>query len=685
MLKMFRKTISLFMAIVFVMTIMPHGAVAEDAGGSSLTSKIISFSKPANSRKNIPGTHYTVRPYDANTNYIRCGNNDWYAYVQLDLTGYEEILGNESTDLKLSLRGLKANYPMNNYVAYAINDAIEDYDDQTITYTSANSQGLHKFSENAMLIASDGNVTDVKKSVSDVDDEAFNSVLAQGLDNSIVTIVFEGMPGSAQSCIFYQYDDCGLVLDYDPSEINNQEYIDTLLANVNTLEDLIGEGGLTEETGLPNTYRGMDVAWQSSDPDYITNDGKVYHHLTAKDVTLTATFSYKGIDENATLATATKAFTVNVEAETPVEVKIPFTNSAYSRHSYPDEAFGVQSKDGVAAKSITTGGDFEAYTQFNLRGYEEIIKNPNTTVQIQLVAGMQYSTQKIYNVKGILAPDQIDSYNWETITYNTANQMGFHNTENRPVLFEKNDDVEIKNGSMVTVDASKDALLTALEESDINSVVSVYLAGGSGGNSMIRVNNENTCLVIKYYESEIDDDAFFADIESSFTLDKITGDPANALVNTLPTYYKGADIVWSSAEGYVTSSGEITLPSDSAIVNDTVTATVTYKDKSFTKNFAVTLCNGNLVLGTPAILVEDGVATGSIRVINATGEDASYILYLAVYDGGELINLVPGTLNAAKGTEITKTLTADVADGNKVKFFVWKADGITPVVVAAEN
>ena len=352
------------------------------------------------------------------------------------------------------------------------------------------------------------------------------------------------------------------------------------------------------------------------------------------------------------------------------------------------------SADGVANRSIVTGGSYEAYAQLDLKGYEEILKNPHTSIQMSLKAGFRYSGSRIYNLKATLAHDSADGYTWDTITWNMAKALGLHNDDENPVLFIKDDDVRKSQNTVVVIDSDKEALLSVLDENDTNSLVSMHfvaldwgdtLADDETPDSTFVCNTESTGLVIKYYPSEIDNDAFYADIENTFAWETITADSQNAVVNNLPTYYKGADIVWSSAEGYVTSSGELAIPSDASIVEDTITANVSYNGNTFTKEFAVKLCDGSLTLGTPALAVDGGVATGSFAVTNATDKDATYKLYLAVYSGGEMINLVPVTLTAAKGAVTSETFTANVAEGASVKLLVWAADGITPVAVAVER
>ena len=122
------------------------------------------------------------------------------------------------------------------------------------------------------------------------------------------------------------------------------------------------------------------------------------------------------------------------------------------------------------------------------------------------------------------------------------------------------------------------------------------------------------------------------------------------------------------------------------MVEDTITANVSYKGNTFTREFTVKLCDGSITLGAPSLTLEGGVATGSVEVTNATGADVKYDLYIAVYSSDkELAELVPVTLTAAKGSKASETVNANVADGNSVKFLVWEYGKTTPATVAVEK
>jgi len=596
--------------------------------------------------------------------------------------------------------GATSKYGIYDFTVGIVSDNCDDYDQTTVTHNILSSLGYFNESDVLTLYTrSDASAAGANVILtSDIAASDILSKLNTGSDDSVVSFRFAGLTSTSSYFAATEGASSYVTIDYDASEIDNEAYVNSWVGNIETIDDLVGEAGI--EAGLPLKYHGIDIAWESSDPDYISNDGKVTQHVEAKDVTLIATFSYKGADANAQTATVTKEFVVTVEGETPVEVTIPFTNYAYSRSSATNTTnaknttYKRQTHEETTVQAIITGGSYDAYTQLDLKGYEEILKNPHTSIQMKLTAGFRYSTSRIHNLQGVLAPDRADSYNWETVTWNIADDIGLHETEGRPVLFTKNDDKRISNGTTITVDANKEALLSALSENDTNSVVSIYLnplewngpveSDQNYTDSTIRGNNANTCLVITYYESEIDNNEFAADIESSFAWDKITSDAQEAVVNDLPNYYKGADIVWSSGEGAVTSAGEL-VTSDGVLVEDVITANVSYKDYNFTREFNVTVCDGKVSFGDPTLITENDSATANISAVNGTGKDVTYKLYLATYNDGELLKLVPIDFSINKGTEADKELTTNYASGNIAKFFVWKNDGITPVLSVTEK
>ena len=112
---------------------------------------------------------------------------------------------------------------------------------------------------------------------------------------------------------------------------------------------------------------------------------------------------------------------------------------------------------------------------------------------------------------------------------------------------------------------------------------------------------------------------------------------------------------------------------------------VTYKGNSFTKEFDVNVCDNKITFGTPALSVENGNASASFSAVNGTANKATYQLYLATYNGGELSELIPVTMDVEKGSSKAETLNASVPAGYKVKFFVWKDKNATPLFKALEK
>ena len=208
--------------------------------------------------------------------------------------------------------------------------------------------------------------------------------------------------------------------------------------------------------------------------------------------------------------------------------------------------------------------------------------------------------------------------------------------------------------------------------------------------SYIRPLLEKTNLYASYNTDQAQtDDAILGEIRESFTWNDVSSEPQNLVTSAtkLPNGFRMADIAWTAnVDGVIGDDGYSIVGLEGEITSATLTATFTYKDATpLTKEFPVTVCDGKVSLGEPELTIEGTTATASISVTNGTAEDVAYNLYLVVYTNDEMTELVPGTLNVTSCTETNEELTCSVPSGSKVKFLVWKADGITPATVYAEN
>ena len=634
--------------------------------------------KSGNLYQNDPG----IYGVNGSTHDIRSGGQ-YYGYVQLDLTGYEEILANDNTSVKVSIYAgpyTTTTRKCGDFYAYLVNDAADTkYVGTVTTQKQANSLGMHNTTRPTLFVKSDGTIVSKTRLELEADVDALVSSLNEGSDNSLVTLYLHPKGASGDlgylSPFYINPKISYLEIFYDESEVDNQAYVNDITLGITW--DKITDDDINNITkNLPTFYKGASISWEASVPGIVSPNGEITPPLgETTDVTLTATFTYKD-------ASTTAIFDATVAPEQAVEVKIPFTNYAFSRSSATNtndaknHAYKFGTFNGIDC--IQTGGSYDGYVQLDLKGYEEILNNPYTTATISLEAGYEFSTARLNPVIGKVAPDSADGYDNMTITWNIANKLGIHKSTN-PVLFETTES-GLTPGQCAVASADMSVLANAINNST-NSIITLYIEP-NGADSKIRASKSG--LTISYYKSQIDDEAFFADIESGFAWDKITSDAPEAVVNNLPNYYKGADIVWSSGEGSVTSSGEL-VTSDGALIKDNITANVSYKDYSFTREFNVTVCDGKISFSEPAITIENNTATANISVVNGTDKDVTYKLYLATYIEGKLIELVPFDFKINKGSELSKELEADYASGNTVKFFVWENDSINPVLAVTQK
>ncbi|MBQ4527047.1 MAG: hypothetical protein II998_03140 [Clostridia bacterium] len=97
------------------------------------------------------------------------------------------------------------------------------------------------------------------------------------------------------------------------------------------------------------------------------------------------------------------------------------------------------------------------------------------------------------------------------------------------------------------------------------------------------------------------------------------------------------------------------------------------------------------IFDEPTITVdsEAGTATGNVKLTNYTGDEQSFKVYLAVYEGHELVGISIASSDFVADADKTEaeftTPSLDFASGNVAKLFVWKADGITPELVSTST
>ena len=91
----------------------------------------------------------------------------------------------------------------------------------------------------------------------------------------------------------------------------------------------------------------------------------------------------------------------------------------------------------------------------------------------------------------------------------------------------------------------------------------------------------------------------------------------------------------------------------------------------------------------PTITIDAVKANGNVTLYNYTGERKEFKIYLAVYNGNELvaINASDNDLIAESDATVISHTTpeVDISNGNKVKLFVWNTNGIVPELNVTEK
>ena len=439
MLKTFKKSIALMVAVVFVMSLVPFGVMAEVEDAKSAVITVQNF-----------GTTHKENPDNASVRTdqgsgprvvtARAGSKEGVSYGQFDLTGYEEILENPSTEVTYIIcLGGDYSVKCSNLTVQLYNDE-SDYADTSITHNQAKALGLH--GTGAMVLfqqtASDGSVKGTRSVAVDV--AGLVSVLQSGTDNSIVCY---SAKTTTSSPVYFRpaIDGTGLKIDYHSNEIDDAAYVEKI-ANAFKWEEISAEdiNAVESDIALPSKYRGADVTWVSDNESVVASDGKVTLGKGGASATLTATLSYKGVDsEEASVATA--QFVVTPASEPVLTSPLLRTvNPKHSRSKNQNSASNPAVQGSAQLLEVSKGGgdnDRYGYGQFDLSGYEEILGNPSTKVTYKLQAGVGYSANRAYDFKVQLFNDESD-YDPETITYKKAAELGLHG-DGVYTLFERAD------------------------------------------------------------------------------------------------------------------------------------------------------------------------------------------------------------------------------------------------------
>ncbi len=695
MIKTFKKAIAIMLTLVFVLSLVPVSGLAEEGESSSRT--VLYMKNYISTRSGTYADSYQtdVKEYSRARTRKTTGNNLRYAFAQIDFSGYEEILDNDSTSLILSIK--TSTKGATDFRIGAISDGGDKYDWTTLTHNIADGLGMLNASDFVELYrrsdattVTDGRIFSDGIAVSDI-----LSKLNTGYDNSVLTFRFEGL-SSNETYYSAASNASNIEIIYNEKDIDNKAYVESVAQKL-TWGVLSSDDAdiVSNNLNLPKKFYGVDIKWTSSDEDVVSSSsGEILTKSTTPvPVTLKANLTYtNALGERAILE---EALTFDFIARLPVDAAegyIPFSNGAVTRNDN-DNSYGCMTpnhEDYTDYRYLRTGGIWASFAQLDFTGYEEILKNPGTSAVMSFNSPYMGSSANHYarNFNIYLSADSNDGYNGEELSYDDATDVyNLTDTDNRPILYTRSD-AAYRGTFSEEVDIN--TLASVLDEGTDNSLVTMYLKSISG-DTYIRVNTEDTGLYLTYDKNEINNEAYLTEVKDALTwnvLSKGAQDKVSADLY-LPTKFKGADIVWETDGTIIKSSGEVDFENNKS-AKVTIKAKMSYTNilnETVTdeKTFELTISDGTCDIGTPTLVKEADKFTASWAIDNYSGSDITYYVYLAAYSNGELVGLTPVTYVAKNGMPTSINPTVECKEGYTAKLIIIEDDKLTPYYKALEK
>lgn len=502
-------------------------------------------------------------------------------YYQIQLNGYNtgfisyDFAGNEAAvyaakELTFNVNSTYSSERVRKLNIYAVNDSLESAFSNQLTWNIANNSGLLS---GGTLIGQYTGEPGWSVSV-DIDKEALASALKQNPANSKLVLRLVDASGSTSSI---NWTSAKFTFKYDAADASYADYLNNLVTNLNW-SDISSqpENEITENITFPEKIYGADVVWTSAN-NAITNAGVVTAQKGAAvtgDVTATITYGGESL---------TKTFNLTVPGIAATASVVPTAQEMFVRGgSYADT---VQSYEGYGAPYLVIGpGVYYAFTVVDFAGYEEII-NSASSAKYSITTGGPYGSTVGRAFKIVVLPDSMEKYIAADGTYNSVSAGGLIDATG--AVIGTNPDT-LARGTVFTGDNFIDALKAAIAENPGNSKVAFAIQATVAGDSYLHKNSSKVTL--EYYpEDVLSKDEFFEAKKDTLTWSQISNQPQDAVKEnlTLPEKFYGFDVTWTSDNDAVTTEGIVTRGDTTQKAK--LTATVSYGEKSWSKEFNVTV------------------------------------------------------------------------------------------------
>jgi len=699
-LKPFKKALSLFVALVFVLSLVPTVGMAEEK------TDIIPISDLANTRASKANDTGVVAWSGKDTIKLQCDEannaNHWRAYGKFNLSGYEEILANEDTEIvfEMTLGGHEGSHTQTDILIYLMNDSCDGFTKESITFNKAAELGLHDLDKNGVKIGDVYRDDDTQYTRTDVYSlkipaTTILNTLKQGKDDSVITFAFytDNADGDSGKLAFFRGNTAKLTIKYDDSKINNKAYAQEIADGIKW-SDLSNEelNSVTQKLNLPAKLYGADVTWSSYN-NVIASDGTVNQTYENQDVVLTASVSYKG-------ETATAVFDVTVDnkkyeyegvytGENPFYT--PASNVNGTQISIESNIPGIAGKDAgdviYNVHDITDG----AYINYMVNNTIPELNNDVIEFSICLPAGSPdvTITAGVFNsTGGTGAGSQSDK------TYKLTTNGFFYGSEK---IFE----TEANKWYTMAYVAPKGMKTVGTPTNTDDKTGEVYI---NGELIDIMTFNTPTSYGFRYFrfignDASLEDTGYYLDNVRWFSGEYIP--KYDALANLSSNYINASKNSITVKEATVASlkasvskdddtnlriydkSGKLLTDENATVLDGYTLVAAARNGTNMERSYAyynIKVTENTCAFDIPQITVEGNEIKSEIKLYNNTNDDAQYTAYLAIYSGGELINLTSSPISAPSGDISTTTITADISSGNTAKLMIWK--DMIPQIIA---
>ena len=667
MLKTFRKSIAIMLALVFVLSLVPFSAMAEGAEASTETVTLT----------RIHQVYTDMQSKDAkeNTNhlsYIQFGGGNGYrdhATVKFDFSGYEEIMRNDGTKVFFNFVPRSSNYPAKKFEVYIAKDACDTYDLTGITYNQANNLGFYDRTTRPLIYTeADTTIkTTTAYSSDELDVSKFINALDEGVDNSTLSLYFYAYRGSALVTKTNDGSDyTKIAITYDKNAVNNKDYVDGLLAELDWSKiSAEGASSVTAASKLPLKYKGANVTWTSSNNDVVDPETGVITQPQSGtvDVTLTASLSYTDHLENTAAAEGSKEIKITVVSAGYKSVVIPLSEHTFISSTDPQTPKGL-SGTSYYVRYMYPAGLYNSSTNDRLVflkwDFSEHLDK--LAVATSMSMSMKNIAEKVQAGKDThlsVLPDGYESWTENDLTYDIAVEKGLYTT---PGIYTQTVSPLSAECEIASSAEFLNAIKKSVADNPDDGVVNFRWEATDVTPTAYRLyDNKKDYFTITLYYDEADLAGNYSNSKvSSMPWSYVSQQPQDKVVAdlTLPGKFYGETVTWeSSDEAVITNSGEVVAG------NNGGTAILTATVNGLTKDFEVTVpANTKFVLDSSKQNYVNGYVWAKEAVNNCA-------VVVATYVDGELISVKvkDDSFNLNKGENFIWTDLDGTGAGKTVK------------------